>query len=161
MKKLYPIILVLFVTLNLIAQSPQKMSYQAVIRNSSNALVISSPVGMRISILQGTANGTDVYVETHTLNTNANGLVSLEIGGGTPVTGMLSTINWSSGPYFIKTETDPLGGSNYTISGTTQFLSVPYALHAKTAEIITGTITETDPVFEAALASGITGSDIS
>jgi hypothetical protein len=161
MKKLYPIILVLFVTLNLQAQSPQKMSYQAVVRNSSNALVISGPVGMRISILQGTANGTAVYVETHALTTNANGLVSLEIGGGTPFTGTLSTINWSSGPYFIKTETDPQGGSSYTISGTTQFLSVPYALHAKTAESISGTITETDPVFGAAPASSISGSDIS
>jgi hypothetical protein len=132
MKELYTIILVLFFVLNLQAQSPQKMSYQAVIRNSSNALVASGPIGMRISILQGTANGTIVYAETHNLSTNENGLVSLEIGGGTPITGTLSTINWSSGLYFIRTETDPQGGSNYTISGSTQILSVPYALHAKT-----------------------------
>jgi hypothetical protein len=161
MRKLYTIVLVLFVVITLQAQSPQKMSYQAVVRNSSNALVTSGPVGMRISILQGTATGIAVYVETHTLSTNANGLVSLEIGGGSPVTGTLSTIDWSSGPYFIKTETDPQGGTSYTISGTTQFLSVPYALHAKTAEGLSGTITETDPVFAAAPANSISGSDIS
>jgi hypothetical protein len=160
MKKSYPIISLLFVALNLQAQSPQKMSYQAVVRNSSNALVISGPVGMRISILQGNPNGIAVYVETHVLTTNENGLVSLEIGGGTSVAGTISTINWSSGPYFIKTETDPQGGSSYTISGTTQFLSVPYALHAKTAESISGTITESDPVFGTAPASSISSSDI-
>ncbi len=112
------------------AQSPQKMSYQAVIRNSSNALVVSHSVGMKISILQGSATGTEVYSETQTPTTNANGLVGIEIGGGAG----FSTINWVNGPYFIKTETDPTGGTNYTITGTNQLLSVPYSLNAKTAE---------------------------
>ncbi|MFN4853810.1 MAG: hypothetical protein ACK5JC_05250, partial [Bacteroidota bacterium] len=103
------------------------MSYQAVIRNSSNTLVSNQPVGMRISILQGSASGTAVYVETQTPTTNANGLASLEIGGGTVVSGNISTIDWANGPYFIKTETDATGGSNYSITGTSQLLSVPYA----------------------------------
>jgi hypothetical protein len=88
---------------------------------------------MRISILQGSATGTAVYVETQTPTTNANGLATIEIGGGTPVTGTFSAINWASGIYFIKTETDPIGGTSYTITGTSQILSVPYALYSKTA----------------------------
>jgi hypothetical protein len=83
------------------SQPPQNMSYQAVVRNSSNALVTSTNVGMRISILHGSATGTPVYVETQTPTTNTNGLATMEIGGGTPVTGTFAGIDWSSGPYFI------------------------------------------------------------
>ena len=111
------------------AQSPQKMSYQAVIRNSNKVLVANSMVGMRISILQGSETGMQVYEETQNIKTNANGLVSFEIGGQTG----FDQINWQKGPYFIKTETDPTGGSDYTISGTSELLSVPFALMANTA----------------------------
>ena len=106
------------------------MSYQAVIRNSSNTLVVSKNIGMQISILQGSVTGTAVYVERQTPSTNANGLASIEIGTGTIITGSFSTINWGNGPYFIKTETDINGGSTYTISGTSELMSVPYALFA-------------------------------
>ena len=128
----------IFMTASVFAQAPEKMSYQAVVRDGSNNLVTSSVVGMQISILQGSASGTAVYVETHTPTSNANGLVSLEIGSGTVVSGNFTSIDWSNGPYFVKTETDPAGGTNYTITGTSQLLSVPYALHAKTAGSITG-----------------------
>ena len=133
MKKLFTIITVGLLTVTIWAQSPQKMSYQAVIRNTSNQLV-TTQVGMKISVLQGTVSGTPVFVETHTPTPNANGLVTIEIGGGTPVTGTFAAIDWTAGPYFIKTETAiaaPL--TTYTIMGTSQLLSVPYALHAKTA----------------------------
>jgi hypothetical protein len=128
MKKIYSIVAGILLTASVFAQAPQKMSYQAVIRNSSNALVTSTPVGMKISILQGSSTGTAVYVETQTTSTNANGLVSLQIGSGTLVTGTFAGINWATGPYFIKTETDPTGGNVYTISGTNELMSVPYAL---------------------------------
>jgi hypothetical protein len=130
MKKQILFYCTLLCTASLFAQIPQKMSYQAVIRNSSNALVVSSPVGMRVSILQGSASGTAVYVETHTTSTNANGLVSIQIGVGTMVSGTFTGINWSTGPFFVKTETDPSGGTSYTIVGTSELLSVPYALFA-------------------------------
>ena len=133
MKRIYIILLTVFISASALAQSPQKMSYQSVIRNSSDQLVTNHVVGLRISILQGSATGTPVYVETQTPTSNSNGLISIEIGGGTPVTGTFASINWSTGTYFIKTETDPTGGTNYTITGTSQLLSVPYALFAKTS----------------------------
>jgi hypothetical protein len=131
MKKIITICAAILMTANVFAQAPNKMSYQAIIRNNSNALVTNSAVGMRISILQTSPSGTTVYVETQTPTTNVNGLASLEIGGGTVVSGNFSTINWANGPYFIKTETDPNGGTSYNITGTSQLLSVPYALYSK------------------------------
>ena len=128
--KLSFVLLLTFTTSLIFGQAPQKMSFQAVIRNASNTLVANTAVGMRISVLQGSSSGTAVYVETQTALTNINGLVSIQIGSGTLVSGNFSTINWSSGNYWVKSETDPTGGSNYTIIGTTQLLSVPYALYA-------------------------------
>lgn len=129
MKKIFlPFAASFILSMGIYAQAPQKMSYQAVIRNASNALLTNTPVGMQISILQGSSTGSAVYVEVQTQSTNANGLVSLEVGTGTPITGTFSSINWASGPYFIKTETDPLGGTAYTIAGTNELISVPYAL---------------------------------
>jgi Collagen triple helix repeat (20 copies) len=131
MKKLFSIAIAILLATTVLAQAPEKMSYQAVVRNTNNTLVTSQAVGMRLSILQGSASGTAVYVETQTPSTNANGLVSLEIGAGTVVSGDFATIDWANGPYFIKTETDPAGGTAYSITGTSQMMSVPYALYAK------------------------------
>ena len=119
-------------------QSPGKMSYQAVIRTSSNEILTNQLVGMRISLLQGSVSGTAVYVETQTPTTTANGLVSIEIGAGTVVSGTFDMIDWSNGPFFIKTETDPTGATSYSISGTSELLSVPYALHSTTADSLVG-----------------------
>jgi len=115
------------------AQAPQKFSYQTVVRNASNQLLVGQTVGIKISILQGSANGSAVYAETHAPQTNSNGLATLEIGGGTLLSGNFANINWANGPFFVKTETDPNGGNNYTITNTSQLLSVPYALYAVTA----------------------------
>jgi len=146
MKQEFTILIAVLLTASVLAQSPEKMSYQAVIRNSSDALVTNTQIGMEINIRQGSETGTVVYTETQTPTTNANGLVSIEIGGGAG----FSTINWASDDYFIETKiavVAPL--TTYTITGVNQLLSVPYALHANTADSITGGITETDPVFGA------------
>ena len=127
---LYTTVGALLLTLSSFAQAPEKMSYQAVIRGANNALVTNQQVGMQISILQGS---TAVYEETQTPTSNTNGLVSLEIGTGTVISGSFTAIDWSADTYFIKTETDPTGGTNYTITGTSQLLSVPFALYAKTS----------------------------
>ena len=148
MKKVYTFFLAVILTAICLAQAPQKMSYQAVIRDAGGTLVQSHAVGMRIQILQTSEFGAAVYVETHATSTNANGLVTLEIGSGNVVLGTFAGINWAAGPYFIKTETDPTGGTSYSIMGTSQLLSVPYALYAKTADNVTGTV---------AIANGGTG----
>ena len=93
-------------------------------------MIASSTVGIKISLLQGSATGSAVYVETHRKSTNANGLVSLEIGTGTVLSGSFASINWANGPYLIKTETDPTGGTNYSAPGVFALNSVPYALYA-------------------------------
>ena len=105
------------ITATTFAQVPESMSYQAIVRDSGGNLVSNLPVGMQISILQGSSSGTVVYAENHTESTNVNGLVTLEIGLGTATTGTFAIIDWAAGPYFIKTETDPTGGTNYTITG--------------------------------------------
>ena len=133
MKKLTTIIITLLCAVTLFAQAPEKFSYQAVVRNASNSLVANAQVGVRVSILQGSASGSAVYVETHTATTNANGLLTVEIGGGSVQQGTFASIDWANGPFFLQTETDPNGGSNYTVSTTQQLLSVPYALYAKMA----------------------------
>ncbi|MFN5183969.1 MAG: hypothetical protein ACK5D5_13185 [Bacteroidota bacterium] len=143
MKGIRIICAALIFTLNVSAQAPNKMSYQAVIRNNSNALVTNQVVGMRISILQGSSSGTAVYVETHMPNTNSNGLASIEIGGGVIVSGNMDSINWENGPYFISTETDPNGGTSYSIIGTSQLLSVPYALHSNCVPVKVSTTGDT------------------
>lgn len=112
------------------AQAPQKMSYQSVVRDNSNTLVTNASVGVRISILQGSASGTVVYQETHSVNTNANGLATLAIGNGSVVSGSMASINWGAGTYFVKTETDPTGGTSYTVTSTSELMSTPYALYA-------------------------------
>ena len=151
MKKVLLFLTAIFITAGVLAQVPEKISYQAVVRNGKNTLVANQPIGLRISILQGAVNGAAVYQEVFKPNpvTNSNGLVTAEIGSGKPTIGAFSSIDWANGPYFIKAETDTTGGTNYTITGTTRLLSVPYALHAKTAESFSGTISETDPAFTA------------
>jgi len=115
------------------AQAPEKMSYQAIIRNNTGQLLTNQNVAVRVSVLQGSAAGTSVYSERITGTTNVNGLVSMEIGSGTVLSGTFNTINWGGNSYYLKTETDPTGGTNYTITGTSQLLSVPYALYAKSS----------------------------
>ena len=134
MKKLSTILAVVLITTSVFAQAPQKMSYQAVIRNNSGTLVTNQSVGMRVSISTDStfAIGNINYREIYNPNpsTNANGLLTIEIGTGLPIIGTFAGINWSIGTYYIKTETDPTGGTSYTITGKSQLISVPYALYS-------------------------------
>lgn len=158
MKKIFTLlmltltILAFFLTQPVNAQAPEKMSYQAVIRDAANQLVANQLIGIQISILQGSAEGESVYTETQNKTSNANGLISLNVGEGNNVYGNFETIDWANGPFFIKTETDPKGGTNYSISGISQIMSVPYALFAKKAE----STQEADPIFSNSPSSRIT-----
>jgi hypothetical protein len=129
MKRIFTLLALVALTLSVLAQSPDLMSYQAVLRDAQDDLLVNQAVAVQISILQGAPNGTAVYTEVHSLNTNDNGLVSLMIGDGV-TSDDFSAIDWGAGPYYIKTETDPAGGTNYTITSTTQLVSVPYAKYA-------------------------------
>jgi len=131
MKNIITILVTVLLTVSALAQAPEKMSYQAVLRDAGDMLITDMTVGMQISILESSPSGTAVYVETQMPTTNTNGLATIEIGDGTVVSGDFSMIDWGSGEYYIKTETDPSGGSSYSIEGTSQLLSVPYALYAK------------------------------
>jgi hypothetical protein len=111
--------------------SPEMFNYQAIVRDNSGSIVSNQNVSFRMSIEKG---GTPEYVETHSGSTNDFGLVSLMIGQGTPVSGSMNTIDWANGPYSIKVEVDPAGGSSYAVLSTTQLVSVPYALHALSAD---------------------------
>jgi len=112
------------------AQVPQGISYQAIALNASGGPVVSSNVGIRLTILDNSATGTVLYTETQVKTTNAQGLYNLVIGQGTPTTGTFSTINWGTNTKFLKVEMDATGGTSYTLVGSTQLLSVPYALMA-------------------------------
>jgi hypothetical protein len=135
MKKIFLTAITFFaLTTGVWAQSPEAFKYQSVVRDASQIAIPNQAVGMRLTILQGSPIGTIVYQETFTPTTNAYGLVNLEIGTGTVVgAGTFATINWANGPYFIETAFDATGGTTYLVMGTSQLLSVPYALYAKTS----------------------------
>jgi uncharacterized protein (TIGR02145 family) len=141
------------------AQVPNSFSYQMVIRNGNNELVANTTVGIRIGLLGGAAADTVWYEEEHKVKTNLNGLAYITIGKGNILKGAISTIDWTRGPFFIKSETDPTGGTNYSLVIVSQMLSVPYAIYAKTAEKLSTPVTESDPLFNKSIASGITASD--
>lgn len=147
MKRIFTILSLIILPFVLSAQIPEQISYQAIVRDNSNQLVVNTTIGMRISILHNSESGSAVFIETQNPTTNANGLVSIKIGNGTNVSGDISTIDWSDGTYYIKTQIDLAGGTNYNISATTQILSVPYALFANVADSVSGGFNETDPVF--------------
>ena len=121
----------IFIPNRLNAQSPKLMSYQAVVRNASGNLIQIKPIKIKVSILKGSASGTSVYSEIHNPQTDSNGIINLVIGRGTQSSGNIATVSWGTDPHFLKTEIDPNNGTNYTMTGTTQLLSVPYALYAE------------------------------
>jgi len=157
MKIIYSYILISLFTIGIAhAQAPSKFSYQAVVRDASGVLIENSPVGIQITITESSVTGTAVYIERHTVSSNKNGLISIEIGSGALQSGNFSTIDWGNNNYFLKSEMDPSGGTTYTVELSNQLLSVPYALYANSS----GPQTENDPEFNASPASSITTSDI-
>ncbi|MFZ5429139.1 MAG: hypothetical protein ACOZDD_02820, partial [Bacteroidota bacterium] len=120
----------------LMAQVPAGFSYQAVVRNNSGEVVVNRSVNFRFSILQNSATGTSVYVETQSKQTNEFGLANLIVGAGTKVSGNFDPSGWGSNAHFLKVELDPDNGSAFSHLGTMQLMAVPYAFHAKTVETI-------------------------
>lgn len=118
--------------------TPQKFNYQAVVNDNTGEPIANTSVSYQISILQGSSVGTSVYTETHSAITSAKGLTNLVIGEGTLVSGDFSTIDWGTNVYYLEIEVDVTGGTSYIKLGTSQLVSVPYALHAQSANSIEG-----------------------
>jgi hypothetical protein len=133
MKNIYLIITALFISTLTLGQVPQAFKYQAVVRDTSGAVIADQLVSLRISIIKGSTEGQVVYTEIQDVNTNKLGLVNLEIGRGLVTSGNFSEISWGDDSYFIKVELDISGGMDYIFMGTSQLLAVPYALYAETA----------------------------
>lgn len=130
--KTYALIILVFLSpIFVLAQSPQQFNYQALVRDVSGVELPNQNVSFRISLVQSNVGGISVYSETHAALTNGFGLANLAIGTGSVVSGNFSSIDWGNGPYFIKIELDANGGSSYQLMGTSQLLSVPYALYAE------------------------------
>lgn len=137
MKKIYAFLILILLSIFVQAQTPQQFKYQAALRDNEGNVISNQEVAIIIDILQGSTDGESIFTETHTVTTTSNGLINLNIGS----VNKLEDINWSTSRYYIQITVNGL------ILGVSQLLSVPYALHAKTAENFTGTITESDPVF--------------
>ncbi len=131
-KLILSLVAIATISLSSLGQAPEGFKYQAVVRDAGNLILNNQAVGMRMTIQQGSIGGTAVYTETFIPTSNAYGLVNIEIGSGN-TTDDFSTIDWSAGPYFIETAIDVTGGTSYTVMGTSQLMSVPYALYAKTS----------------------------
>lgn len=160
---LLSIVAIATISLSSFGQAPESFKYQAVIRDAGNIILNNQAVGMRMTIQQGSIGGTTVYQETFAPTSNAYGLVNLAIGNGTVVSGTFATIDWSNGPYFIETAVDVTGGTSYTVIGTSQLMSVPYALHAKTAENILNDAVDdadSDPTNEMNTGVVLNGTDL-
>ncbi|MCO4807474.1 MAG: tail fiber domain-containing protein [Flavobacteriales bacterium] len=133
MKHLSLLVVAVLMGITAMAQGPSKFNYQAVARDASGVLISDGTVGVKVSILTGSATGTEVYSETHSAATNVYGMMNFQIGAGSGATGDISTITWGSDAHFIKVEMDPAGGSSYTVSNTSELISVPYAEYANSA----------------------------
>ncbi len=134
----------LFFAKKMFAQAPQKISYQAVVRNATGEPVVNQNVAIKINISETTPAGNTVYEETHAVTTNAFGLANLAVGAGTVITGNIATINWGVDEYFLNIAVDVSGGSNFVALGSSQLLSVPYALYAEKANSVDGLPTTFD-----------------
>jgi hypothetical protein len=134
-KLLLSIVAITTITLSSFGQAPEGFKYQAVVRDAGNLILNNQAVGMQLKIQQGSIGGVSVYTETFAVTTNAHGLINIEIGSGT-TTDNFAAIDWANGPYFIETAVDVSGGTNYAVMGASQLMSVPYALYAKTAEMV-------------------------
>jgi len=132
-KVLFTFILTVLVMLTVSAQAPQSFKYQAVVRDKSGQLLPNQTISLRISILQSTIDGPEVYKEMHAVTTGDLGLVNIEVGRGKSLSGSMDAIDWGAGSHFLRIEMDQTGGTDFELMGVSQLLSVPYALYAEKA----------------------------
>jgi len=159
MKKLiHSLVAITTISLSSFGQAPEGFKYQAVVRDAGNTILNNQAVGVLMTIRQGSIGGTAVYQESFSTSTNTYGLMNLEIGSGNPIVGDFSVIDWSNGPFFMQTSVDITGGTNYVAIGTSELLSVPYALHSNTANTANTANSVSNSIIE--LVSGSTNNAI-
>jgi hypothetical protein len=149
-----------FLTVVYAQLTPQVFNYSGVARDADNKPIANQSIALQISIRKNSTTGHITYQENHFIATDEYGLFNLIIGAGTKLSGDMDKINWSSDNYYLQLGMDISGGTNFMFMGTTQLLSVPYALHAKTAETLIGGLKESDSIFKASVAAGITIEDL-
>lgn len=133
MKRFALSLIYLLCFISVFAQAPQSFRYQTVVRNNLGELLPDKSVGLKISILKNSPTGMVVYSETYNLITNSLGMINLSVGTGLPLSGSFGNIDWGNGEYFLRIDVDKDGGLNFEYLGTSQLLSVPYALYAEKA----------------------------
>jgi uncharacterized protein (TIGR02145 family) len=156
MKKIFALFIGIILSILILSSQvapPKYFSYKAVITKANGQPLASTTIRLRISILQNSINGTAVYIETSTPKTSKDGQIDVKIGDGIAQLGIFADIDWSTAEFFLKTEFAIATLDPYKLISVTQLLSVPYALYAGSAK-------ETDPVFTASPAYGITNVDI-
>ncbi len=134
MRKLLPVFLFVLTAVTAYTQTPQAIKYQAVARDEAGNVLANSDVAFRIAVVENNENGPGVYVETHNVTSNEFGLISMEVGRGTPVTGTMQGVDWANARHFLRVEMDATGGTSFELMGVSELLTVPYAFHARTAE---------------------------
>jgi uncharacterized protein (TIGR02145 family) len=138
MKKIVSVILIVLVSVMIsFGQATQSINYQAVARDTSGAILTNQDINVRITILKDSISGSEVYQETHSVEVNSYGLINLAIGTGTVISGTFSQIGWDTSELYLKVEIDPDAGNSYFNFGTTQLISVPYALESKHSSSLT------------------------
>lgn len=130
MKNLFVLLIPFCIAFLSYGQPPKTISYQGVARNSTGQPIPNQGIKIKLSLLETATSSTSFYTETHTTTTTNQGLFALQIGAGTVVSGTYENLDWSTGPKFVKTEIDPLGGDNFTLSSTNPLNAVPFALFA-------------------------------
>ena len=131
MKKLTLILFMLTISFVIAAQTPSAFNYLLAVRDASGNISANKTVGIRLSLHQTNPTGTIVYSEKFTSPTDNNGLLTLQVGRGTLVSGNFNTISWGTDNYYMQIEIDYNGGTAYQDFGTSQLLSVPFSLNAK------------------------------
>ena len=148
MKKFYILLCLAIASITqLQAQAPQGFNYQATVRNNAGDIVVNTNVYFKFNVIQGSQTADPIFTETHDVPTDDLGQINLIIGQGTANTGVFSELDWSLGSYYLSIELSINGPNDYVVMGTTQLLSVPYALYA----VNSGSIT-TIPNLEAVLS---------
>ena len=129
------------------SQAPNSFKYQSMIRKADGTVLANQTISVKISILKGSTSGEETYSEVHSITSNVFGIININIGEGSNINGLISSIDWSSESYFVKIEMDETGGTNYSLTSVSQLLSVPYALNANTVNFIEWSKVQNKPSF--------------